>query len=168
MGAAITLLLLSEQMRSLVAAALWDFGLTPAAWQMLCWLRVERTESATRLGELTCRPRQESQRLLQRLEVQGFVERLPDMTRDRTGAWTLTLEGVALVSKVSKRLELFDSLLEHEFRDQLPAVIEAVQRIRTVISTTAVTPVGEMMDARLRAIGKLAPPKKWRAVSWDL
>lgn len=90
------------------------------------------------------------------------------MTRDRTSAWTLTPEGTELVSKVTKRLAFFDELLEREFRDQLPGVIDAVQRIRTVFSSHSLSSTGELYETRLRAAGKLVPPKKWSAAHWDL
>lgn len=168
MGAVIALELLLEQVRTVVSAALWDFRLTPASWQVMVWLRVERNEGATRLGELTCRRRQKVQRILEGLEERGFVERLPDMTRDRTGAWTLTHEGMEIITRVSRRIEVFDTLLEREFRDQLPGVIEAVQRIRTVFVTQSLSSLGEMYEARLRSTGGLAPPRQWRAANWDL
>ena len=168
MGAVIALELLLEQVRTVVSAALWDDRLTPASWQMLVWLRVERNEGATRLGELACRSRQKAQRMLEALEQRGLVERLPDMTRDRTSAWTLTHEGVALVARISGRLQHFDALLEREFRDQLPGVIDAVQRIRTVFVTRSLSSTGEMYEARLRSTGMLVPPRPWRAANWDL
>ncbi|MGV3620785.1 MAG: hypothetical protein ACO1OB_08205 [Archangium sp.] len=168
MGAVIALELLLEQVRTVVALALWDFKLTPAAWQLLCWLQMERNEGAARLAELTCRHRQETQRLLERLEKRELVTRLPDLTRDRTGSWMLTPEGTELVAEITKRLAFFDGLLEREFRDQLPAVIDAVQRIRTVFSTRTLSSTAELYETRLRVAGKLVPPKKWSPDNWDL
>lgn len=168
MGAVMVLEMLLEQVRSVVSAALWDFGLTPPAWQLMSWLWLERTASATRLAELTCRRRQEAQRLLEGLEKRGLVERLPDMTRDRTAAWELTPDGAARVKQVAQRLRHFDALLEREFRDQLPSVMDCVQRMRTVFRRGDLSSTGELYEARLRAVGKLVPPEPWTPVKWDL
>ena len=168
MGAVMAMELLFEQIRSAVSAALWEYHLTPPAWQMMSWLQLEREVSGSRLGDLTCRSRQETQRLLTNLEKRGLVERLPDVVTNRTAAWTLTDEGRCAVAEVSGRLSFFDRLLEQEFRDQLGDVMTAVSRIRTVFTTRMISSTGQMFEARLRAAGRLLPPKQWKPDAWDL
>lgn len=102
------------------------------------------------------------------MEKRGLVERLPDVITNRTSAWELTHDGLELVKDVSRRLEVFDRLVEQELHGHVDEVMDAMMRLRTVVTTGSLSRTGSMLEARLRAAGKLAPPKKWKAVLWDL
>lgn len=112
--------------------------------------------------------RSETQRLLMNLEQRGLVERLPDVVTNRTAAWDLTADGLEVVTLVLRRLESFDRLLEREFHAHIEQVMDAVTRVRTVLSSSQLTAIGDMYEARLRVAAKLVPPKRWKAASWDL
>ncbi|MGV3625042.1 MAG: MarR family winged helix-turn-helix transcriptional regulator [Archangium sp.] len=167
MGVVLAMELLLEQIRAKLSVVLAGYELTPAAWQMLAWLTLERTASGSRLGDLTYRHRSEAQHLLTKLEKRGLVERVPDFVTNKTAAWELTDDGRALAADVTRRLEVFDRLMEREFYGHIETVMDAVTRIRSVLATSSLTSTGEMYEARLRTAGKLVPPKEWKANRWD-